>query len=136
MYNLISNIFRKQILHICIIQEIQHFLTRCILCQPGPYLLARPHRANYVPSLYINRLLCNLQLLQENGRIVQSLGTPYRGSPLAGILAFLAELLFDYSCGLNEDLTYSGADRWESKIPLEYKASVYYYTTQVSSYVI
>ena len=45
---------------------------------------------------------------------------------------FFAELLFDYSCGLNEDLTYSGAERWLSMIPLETKASVYYYTTQVA----
>jgi len=50
---------------------------------------------------------------------------------LAGLLAFLGEII-GIGCGLNEDLTYSGAERWESKIPLDKKADVYYYTTQVS----
>ena len=70
--------------------------------------------------------------MQGCGRIIQTLGTPYRGTPLAGILAFLANLFFDYACGYNENLTYSGAERWLSKIPLETRKEVYYYTTQVS----
>lgn len=70
-------------------------------------------------------------LLQENGRIVQSLGTPYQGCPLAGLLAYLGDLL-GIGCGLNEDLTYDGAEQWLSKIPLDKRAEVYYYTTQVA----
>ena len=75
--------------------------------------------------------MCNYLLLQKNGRVVQSLGTPYRGSPLAGILAYLADLLFGYGCGANENLTYCGAEEWLCGIPLDKRAAVYYYTTQV-----
>lgn len=70
-------------------------------------------------------------MLQENGRIVQTIGTPYLGCPLAGILALIGEA-FGIACGQNDDLTYDGAERWEALIPMEKEAEVYFYTTQVS----
>jgi len=40
---------------------------------------------------------------------------------------------FGILCGSNDDLTYNGAERWASKIPMEKAAEVYYYTTQVEN---
>ena len=69
-------------------------------------------------------------ILQENGRIIQSIGTPYRGTRLAGILAAIGHV-FGIGCGEVYDLTYEGAERWLHCIPMEKQAEVYFYTTQV-----
>ena len=68
--------------------------------------------------------------LQSGGRKLQSIGTPYYGSPLAGLIAALGSLL-GIGCGSNDDLTYSAAERWVSKLPPESQKEVYYYTTEV-----
>ncbi|QDV09597.1 hypothetical protein Poly30_51550 [Planctomycetes bacterium Poly30] len=54
-------------------------------------------------------------------RRIQSVGTPYQGTPLAS-LGFFA-------CGVNSDMTPSGAATWLSGIPSWARAEVYYYTT-------
>ena len=75
--------------------------------------------------------MCDKSIIfQENGRIIQSIGTPYLGCPLAGILALIGEA-FGIACGENGDLTYDGAERWEALIPMDKEAEVYFYTTQV-----
>ena len=75
------------------------------------------------------KLFCWL-IPQENGRVIQSVGSPYLGCPLAGILGSIGGV-FGIGCGENEDLTYDGAERWGALIPMEKKAEVYFYTTQV-----
>ena len=49
---------------------------------------------------------------------------------MAGILALIGEA-FGILCGKNGDLTYDGAARWESMIPMQKEEEVYFYTTQV-----
>lgn len=61
-------------------------------------------------------------------RLIQSVGTPYQGTALAGNLALLGEL-FGAGCGTNWDLTYDGAALWLSGIPSWARSRVYYATT-------
>jgi hypothetical protein len=61
-------------------------------------------------------------------RLIQSVGTPYQGTALAGNLAALADV-FGSGCGSNYDLTYSGAANWLAGIPYWARARVYYSTT-------
>ena len=62
------------------------------------------------------------------GRLIQSVGTPYQGTNLAGILATLGSW-FGVGCGFNNDLTYSGASAWLAGIPNSSRAKVNYHTT-------
>ncbi|MCF6300414.1 MAG: conditioned medium factor [Proteobacteria bacterium] len=63
-----------------------------------------------------------------SGRLIQSLGTPYQGTPLAGNLAALGSV-FGVGCGYNSNLTTSGANSWLSGIPTWARSKVNYYTT-------
>jgi len=53
-------------------------------------------------------------------RRIQSLATPYQGTPLAS---------FSGTCGSNSDLTPSGSSTWLAGIPSWARAEVYYWTT-------
>lgn len=66
-------------------------------------------------------------------RLIQSIGSPYQGSPLAGFLAFVGQI-FGASCGWNEGLTIPGASYWLSTIPYARRSDVYYRTTSVKDY--
>ncbi len=61
-------------------------------------------------------------------RLIQSVGTPYKGTNLSGILATLGNW-FGIACGSNSNLTYSGASSWLAGIPNSARAKVNYYTT-------
>lgn len=61
-------------------------------------------------------------------RLIQSVGTPYQGTNLAGILAALGNW-FGVGCGTNDNLTYSGASSWLAGIPTWARSKVNYYTT-------
>ncbi len=61
-------------------------------------------------------------------RLIQSVGTPYQGTALAGNLALLGQI-FGAGCGSNYDLSYGGAAAWLSGIPSWARAKVYYHTT-------
>ncbi len=61
-------------------------------------------------------------------RLIQSVGTPYKGTNLAGILATLGSW-FGVGCGNNSNLNYSGAASWLAGIPNSSRAKVNYYTT-------
>lgn len=65
-------------------------------------------------------------------RLIQSVGTPYKGTNLAGILATLGNW-FGVGCGKNTDLSYSGASSWLAGIPNSSRAKVNYYTTSFKS---
>ncbi len=64
----------------------------------------------------------------SGGQLIQSVGTPYQGTALAGNLAAIGEV-FGIQCGTNTDMTYSGAANWLSTIPNWARAKVDYYTT-------
>lgn len=61
-------------------------------------------------------------------RLIQSVGTPYQGTALAGNLAAIGSV-FGAGCGTNNDLTYSGAAAWLANIPSWARAKVSYHTT-------
>ncbi len=61
-------------------------------------------------------------------RLIQSVGTPYQGTALAGNLAALGSI-FGAGCGTNSNLTYSGASAWLAGIPSWARAKVNYSTT-------
>ncbi len=65
-------------------------------------------------------------------RLIQSVGTPYQGTNLAGILATLGSW-FGVGCGTNNDLSYSGGSAWLSRIPTWARGKVNYYTTSFRS---
>jgi hypothetical protein len=65
-------------------------------------------------------------------RLIQSVGTPYKGTNLAGILASLGSW-FGVGCGTNSNLSYSGAASWLAGIPTSSRAKVNYYTTAFRS---
>lgn len=60
----------------------------------------------------------------QGARLIQSVGSPYQGTPLASLGSF--------SCGVNNDMTTSGGPTWMSTIPTWARAKVYYWTTQNS----
>lgn len=64
----------------------------------------------------------------SGSRLIQSVGTPYQGTSLAGDLALLGEI-FGVGCGTNWDLTYDGSALWLSGIPSWARSRVYYHTT-------
>lgn len=61
-------------------------------------------------------------------RLIQSVGTPYQGTALAGNLALLGQI-FGAGCGSNTNLTYSGAASWLAGIPTWARQKVSYHTT-------
>ena len=61
-------------------------------------------------------------------RLIQSVGTPYKGTNLAGVLAALGGI-FGVGCGTNNDLTYSGAANWLAGISTASRAKVNFHTT-------
>ena len=77
--------------------------------------------------LYAKKWSC-LDYSLVSGRMIQSVGSPYQGTPLAGNLAALGKV-FDVGCGYNDSLTISGADTWLATIPNWARAQVTYHTT-------
>ena len=65
----------------------------------------------------------------ESRRIIQSVGSPYKGSGLAGVIASIGTVV-GIGCGRQTDLTYDGASKWLSSIPLSARQQLYYSYTQ------
>ncbi|KAF2076907.1 hypothetical protein CYY_001810 [Polysphondylium violaceum] len=63
------------------------------------------------------------------GRVVQSVGTPYQGTALAGTLASIGKIV-GIGCSANNDLTVDGAALWLNTIPADKRKLVYYATSQ------
>lgn len=92
----------------------------------GCNCIAHSQGGNACTHLYANYWSC---LDYGSGsRMIQSVGTPFQGTPLAGNLAALGDV-FGAGCGTNNDLTTSGASNWLDKIPSWARSRVYYYTT-------
>ncbi len=64
----------------------------------------------------------------QGERLIQSVGTPYQGTPLAGDAAVLGSI-FGSGCGSNADLAPAGAAAWLSLIPTASRANVWYWST-------
>jgi hypothetical protein len=62
------------------------------------------------------------------GKLLQAIGSPLKGTPLAGNLAALAEV-FGVQCGENYDLTPAGAAAWLSAIPTSARQKLHTHTT-------
>ncbi|MFZ9915476.1 MAG: conditioned medium factor, partial [Phycisphaerales bacterium] len=62
------------------------------------------------------------------GRLIQCVGSPFEGTPMAGNLAALGEV-FGVQCGANNDMTPAGATAWLSTIPSAPRAAVFTHTT-------
>jgi hypothetical protein len=78
--------------------------------------------------LYQNYYSC-LDYANGGGtRMIQSVGTPYQGTTLAGNLASLG-YAFNQGCGYNYDLTETGATEWLRGISYWARKEVYYFTT-------
>ena len=69
-----------------------------------------------------------LDYVTSGTRLIQSVGSPYQGTNVAGILATIGSW-FGEGCGSNSDLTYSGAASWLAGIPTAERAKVNFYTT-------
>ncbi len=67
----------------------------------------------------------------KGARLIQSVGTPYQGTPIAD-LADLGSVL-GVGCGENTDLTTTGSLMWLANIPSAERSRVHYYTTSYSS---
>lgn len=65
-------------------------------------------------------------------RLIQSVGTPYKGTNLSGILATMGSW-FGVACGSNANMTYNGAASWLAGVPNASRAKVNYYTTSFRS---
>ena len=61
-------------------------------------------------------------------RMIQSVGSPYQGTTLAGNIAAIGDV-FGTGCGTQNDLTHAGAASWLSSIPSWARSKVHYYTT-------
>lgn len=61
-------------------------------------------------------------------RLIQSVGTPFQGTALAGNAAVLGSV-FGVGCGTNTNMTYSGAASWLAGIPTSSRAKVNFHTT-------
>jgi len=67
------------------------------------------------------------------GRLIQSVGTPYQGTPLMSVNGFFGGV---FQCGYQANLTPSGATAWLSGIPTSHRAKVNYYTTSFTDYFL
>ncbi|MBL4772279.1 MAG: hypothetical protein JKX98_01315 [Alcanivoracaceae bacterium] len=61
-------------------------------------------------------------------RLIQTVGTPYQGTPLAGTLAAIGNI-FGIGCGTNASLTPSGSAAWLAGVPTWARSQIYYHTT-------
>jgi len=68
-----------------------------------------------------------------NDTLIQTVGTPWQGTPLATPSIASLGKLFGFGCGFNPDLTYDGASSWLEKISPRVRDRVTYYTTSFTS---
>jgi len=67
--------------------------------------------------------------LPAGQKLIQTVGSPWRGSGLAGSMAGIGSAL-GFGCGSNNDLTHEGSEKWLATIPVKTRSYVSYYTTQ------
>jgi pre-peptidase len=62
------------------------------------------------------------------GRLIQSVGSPYQGTNIAGNWAAFGQV-FGAGCGENTSLTYAGAATWLAGVSSSHRSRVNYFTT-------
>jgi len=75
----------------------------------------------------------NNSTIKGNSRRIQTVGSPWEGTGLAGSLANLGSSL-GYGCGNNNDLTHDGARNWLATIPLSSRQQIWSYITQYADW--
>jgi len=90
------------------------------------------HSQGGLAALHIHNYLFSGIDCAENGRLLQSVGTPYKGNSGAGAASNFIKI-FRISCGSNLDLTKSVAALWLKDIDLISKQNVYFYRTNYPS---
>lgn len=86
------------------------------------------HSQGGLAALHLKSYLWSCLDTASAGRLIQSVGSPYKGCSLAGSLASIGAI-FGVGCSANTDLATNGAQLWLSKVPKEPQQEVYYYTT-------
>lgn len=106
-------------------------LVRLISLNPG-HISSYNSLQSWRPFTIWSHILCScVHCLHEQneGRKIQTVGTPWQGTPAAGIMVNIGDEL-GYRCEDNPSLGIGAASRWLSKIPLNKQSEVYYYTTE------
>ena len=99
------------------------------LCDQYPSCSIIAHSQGGLASLHLKAFYWSGLDKLSGGRAIQTVGSPYQGCSLAGVLAGIGKV-FGYGCGTQYDLTPEGASLWLSSIPMEARDHVYYYTTE------
>lgn len=76
----------------------------------------------------LNFYWSGLDWSDDGNRRIQTVGSPYQGTALAGNAAVLGNI-FGFGCGENESLNYTGSANWLSLIPSAPRQQVYFHTT-------
>jgi len=88
------------------------------------------HSQGGLASVHLHAYYFSNLELATGARLIQSVGSPYQGSALAGSISDLGNV-FGVGCGANFDLTHDGAALWLRGITSTHVlADVFYYTTQ------
>jgi len=90
------------------------------------------HSQGGAASLHLHNFYWSPLENAVGNRQIQTVGTPYAGSSLAGSSANLGKV-FGIGCGGNYDLTHDGANQWQVGLTSQAKDDVFYYTTQYKS---
>jgi hypothetical protein len=85
-------------------------------------------------NYYVTCLDNNPSIPGGRDRLIQTLGTPWMGTPLAGDPAKFGQN-FNFGCGPVPDLTPDGAINWKTNIRNQTISEVHYYTTTYSESV-
>jgi len=91
------------------------------------------HSQGGLASLHLKAFYWSGLDVATGGRKIQSVGSPYQGTSIAGSLADLGAI-FGIGCGGNVDLTRDGASNWLKGVPVSARSEVFYYTTQYDDY--
>jgi hypothetical protein len=83
-------------------------------------------------SLHLHSFYWSKLEASTGGRVLQSVGSPYRGTALAGSLAGIGDV-FGVGCGTQAEMTHDGAALWRTTLPKDLSSHVSYYTSQYST---
>ncbi|MCC5823665.1 MAG: hypothetical protein LAT64_10970 [Phycisphaerales bacterium] len=86
------------------------------------------HSQGSLASLHLYNFYFSGMDWARGARLIQTVGAPYQGTPLAGLGAVLGDV-FGVGCGVNPNLTYLGAAAWLSTIPTSSRQNVWYWRT-------
>jgi len=92
------------------------------------YSLVGHSQGGLVSLHLLNYYWSGLDQITDNGRRIQTIGTPWQGCTAAGSAANLGKA-FGVGCGANNDLTIDGTRNWFAGIHEDHPEQVYYYYT-------